>query len=124
MFTQWLCVPFALTHDAVQSISNTDSGPGGWLGEGNLVGEWIGNYIDSYLLLIFGGIPWQVYFQRVLSQKSAGRAQLLSFLAAIGCFIMAIPAVLIGAIGASAGVFYSLYTSIAYLDTVDTCLTM
>ncbi|ELU03853.1 hypothetical protein CAPTEDRAFT_131610 [Capitella teleta] len=97
----WLCVPFALTHEAVSSISSTISGPDGWLGEDNLSGSYIGMYIDSGLLLIFGGIPWQVYFQRVLSQKTAARAQMLSFLAAGGCFIMAIPAVLIGAIGKS-----------------------
>ena len=40
----------------------------------------------------------QVYFQRVLSSKTAGRAQILSYVAAFGCIIMAIPPVLIGAI--------------------------
>ncbi len=52
---------------------------------------------------MLGGIPWQVYFQRVLSASSATYAQVLSFLAAFGCIIMAIPSVLIGAIGASTG---------------------
>ena len=51
----------------------------------------------------FGGIPWQVYFQRVLSCKTAAKAQGLSFAASFGCLLMAIPAVLIGAIGRSAG---------------------
>lgn len=54
-------------------------------------------------LQTFGGIPWQAYFQRVLSSSSATYAQVLSFLAAFGCIVMAIPAVLIGAIGASTG---------------------
>jgi high affinity choline transporter 7 len=40
----------------------------------------------------------KVYFQRVLSSKTAGRAQILSFVAAFGCLAMAIPPVLIGAI--------------------------
>lgn len=40
----------------------------------------------------------QVYFQRVLSSKTAGRAQILSYVAAFGCLAMAIPPVLIGAI--------------------------
>ena len=40
----------------------------------------------------------QVYFQRVLSSKTAGRAQILSYVAAFGCILMAIPPVLIGAI--------------------------
>ena len=87
----------------MSSIASTDTGPDGWLGEDNLSGSYIGLFVDSSLLLIFGGIPWQVYFQRVLSQKSASRAQVLSFLAAIGCLIMTIPAVIIGAIGASTG---------------------
>lgn len=52
---------------------------------------------------MLGGIPWQVYFQRVLSASSATYAQVLSFLAAFGCIIMAVPSVLIGAIGASTG---------------------
>ena len=41
---------------------------------------------------------FKVYFQRVLSSKTAGRAQILSFVAAFGCLLMAIPPVLIGAI--------------------------
>jgi high affinity choline transporter 7 len=69
--------------------------------------QWVGTlegwdvwsqWLDSGLLLVFGGIPWQVYFQRVLSAKDPIRAKLLSYVAAIGCIIMAIPPVLIGAI--------------------------
>ena len=45
----------------------------------------------------------QVYFQRVLSSKTAVRAQVLSYVAAGGCVVMAIPAVLIGAIATSTG---------------------
>ncbi len=58
------------------------------------------NWWDSALLLIFGGIPWQVYFQRVLSAKSANTAMWLSFLAAFVCILAAIPAILIGMVGA------------------------
>jgi high affinity choline transporter 7 len=50
------------------------------------------------LLTIFGGIPWQVYFQRVLSSRTSRGAQNLSFVAGLGCIIMAIPPALIGAI--------------------------
>lgn len=57
----------------------------------------------SLFLQTLGGIPWQAYFQRVLSSSSATYAQVLSFLAAFGCLVMALPAVLIGAIGASTG---------------------
>ena len=41
----------------------------------------------------------------MLSSKSASRAQALSFVAAIGCVIMAIPSVIIGAVAKAAGSF-------------------
>ncbi len=50
---------------------------------------------------MFGGIPWQVYFQRVLSAKSISSALWLSIIAAFGCIFMSIPSVLIGAAGRS-----------------------
>ena len=40
----------------------------------------------------------QVYFQRVLSSKSAAKAEILSYIAAVGCILMALPPVLIGGI--------------------------
>jgi len=86
-----------MVNKAVTKVSDTSSS---WLG------QWPDNYgqwIDFALLLVFGGIPWQVYFQRVLACKTAKISQVLSFSAAIGCIIMAIPAVLIGAVGASTG---------------------
>ena len=52
---------------------------------------------------MFGGIPWQAYFQRVLSAKSPSTARLLSFIAAFGCIAMAVPSILIGAVGYSTG---------------------
>ena len=39
-----------------------------------------------------------MYFQRVLSSKSAATAELISYLAAFGCIVMAVPPVLIGGI--------------------------
>ena len=66
--------------------------------------EALGNYYwywwDFALLLIFGGIPWQVYFQRVLSARDARTARRLSYLAAVVCLVAAVPAVLIGMVGA------------------------
>jgi high affinity choline transporter 7 len=52
------------------------------------------------LLLVLGGIPWQVYFQRVLSSRDEKTAVLLSMAAGVGCLLMAVPAVIIGTIGA------------------------
>jgi solute carrier family 5 (high affinity choline transporter), member 7 len=71
--------------------------------------DWIGTlkpidfgyYIDLMLVLIFGGIPWQVYFQRVLSAKTEKSAMYLSYIAAVGCFLAGIPPILIGAIAKS-----------------------
>jgi hypothetical protein len=39
------------------------------------------------LVFILGGIPWQVYFQRVLSAKTEKSAMYLSFIAAVGCIL-------------------------------------
>uniref|UniRef100_A0A8D2KY23 Uncharacterized protein n=1 Tax=Varanus komodoensis TaxID=61221 RepID=A0A8D2KY23_VARKO len=50
---------------------------------------------------VLGGIPWQSYFQRVLSVSSLREARLMSYLAGLGCFAMAVPSVLIGAVAAS-----------------------
>ncbi|PSN41115.1 High-affinity choline transporter 1 [Blattella germanica] len=54
----WMCIPFAMYNEHVGSLSPE-------------VVDWIGSvdsaeyfyYIDYGLLLVFGGIPWQVYFQ-------------------------------------------------------------
>ncbi|XP_062567648.1 high-affinity choline transporter 1-like [Saccostrea cucullata] len=93
----WLSVPFAMTNTHVTSITNNSSTV--WIKD--LDPKYIGYYIDSFLLLIFGGIPWQAYFQRVLSAKSAFNAQILSVMAGFGCIILSIPSILIGAIAAN-----------------------
>ncbi|VDM40251.1 unnamed protein product [Toxocara canis] len=95
----WVCVPAALLQYKTKDISRNAA-------------DWIGTiggfketmlWIDCMLLLIFGGIPWQVYFQRVLSSKTSSGAQKLSFIAGVGCIIMAIPPALIGAIARNTG---------------------
>ncbi|CAL1292309.1 unnamed protein product [Larinioides sclopetarius] len=90
---QWLCIPFSLTNSAVGSLALKDTD---WIG--TVEPSAVGQYMDYGLLLVLGGIPWQVYFQRVLSSKTAFRAQLLSYVAAFGCIIMAIPPMIIGAV--------------------------
>ncbi|KAH9514415.1 hypothetical protein Btru_025196 [Bulinus truncatus] len=93
----WLCVPFTLTDESLGPLSNSSQV---WMGE--LQVDSVPLYADTALLLIFGGIPWQVYWQRVLAAKSANVARLLSFLGAIGCVVMALPSILIGVAAASA----------------------
>lgn len=109
-----LACPFAANHAFAFSIGETDGpcfdpplqisdtvGPQntGWVG--HIASDRWGVWVDVYLLLIFGGIPWQVYFQRVLSSKDAKTAQFLSFSAGIGCILLALPPAFIGAIAFS-----------------------
>lgn len=54
--------------------------------------------VDHAIMMMCGGIPWQAYFQRVLSSRTAHVAKVLSIAAGFGCFCAAIPAVLIGTI--------------------------
>ena len=59
------------------------------------------NWWDMVLLLILGGIPWQGYFQRVLSARDERSASWLSILSGAVCLIVAVPAALIGVIAYS-----------------------
>lgn len=52
---QWLCIPFAWNHPAVGDVINTDKD---WIGA--VPYNQFGLYLDYCLLLVFGGIPWQV----------------------------------------------------------------
>lgn len=57
---------------------------------------------DYALLLVFGGIPWQVYFQRVLAARDEKTAVRLSLFAGVICIIAAIAPILIGMVAATA----------------------
>ena len=118
-----ICIPFAWVNEAVEPITYDSQD---WIGKMTPGYEWY--YADYMLLLTFGGIPWQVrigligagvvlylhlqtsfqvYFQRVLSSRSAAGAEILSYIAAFGCVIMAVPPILIGAIAKSTSKFLS-----------------
>lgn len=99
VLSQWLSIPFAMTNEHVTSITTNSSAV--WIKE--LEPKYVGYYMDSFMLLILGGIPWQAYFQRVLSANSAFNAQMLSVTAGLGCVIMSVPSVLIGAVAANTG---------------------
>jgi high affinity choline transporter 7 len=53
-------------------------------------------WTDTTLLLVLGGVPWHVYFQRVLACRDEATARRLSLLAAGCCLIAAVPPILIG----------------------------
>lgn len=57
-------------------------------------------WLDMALLLIFGGIPWGVYFQRILATRTPEDAKNLSIWAGIFCFLLALPCIAIGAVAA------------------------
>jgi len=92
-FGLFLALPFALNHEHVASI---DQSVTPWFGEVESQ-DW-GLWIDYAFLLLLGGIPWQCYYQRVLSSKTSKRAVLLSYGGGLIALIMTIPSVLFGAI--------------------------
>jgi high affinity choline transporter 7 len=54
------------------------------------------SWFDYTILLVLGGIPWNVYFQRVLSARTPAHASRLSLAAGVLCFLLAIPPMLLG----------------------------
>ncbi|CAH1246697.1 SLC5A7 [Branchiostoma lanceolatum] len=91
----WLCIPFAMTHQAVASITADTSWLGQW--DNRLAAVWV----DLTLMMALGSPAIQGYIQRVLAARSAHEARLFSVFGCFGCLLLAAPPVLIGAIGAS-----------------------
>ncbi|XP_053972095.1 high-affinity choline transporter 1-like [Hylaeus volcanicus] len=89
-----VAAPFSLLHPAVSFEKNL--APREWLGE--IRNEDLGEWVDGMLLLVFGGIPWQAYFQRILSMKSTSVATTISIASMFGCMILAFPSALIGVV--------------------------
>lgn len=54
---QWITVPFAMVHESVGSLALNETD---WLGSIEPTSPEWGLWIDYWLLLICGGIPWQV----------------------------------------------------------------
>jgi high affinity choline transporter 7 len=67
------------------------SASGGFWTRESLVGWW-----DVSLMLIFGGIPWNCYFQRVLSCRTPARAQWHSILSGALTIALTAPPLLFG----------------------------
>lgn len=85
-----MALPFALNNENVESIDPSNSPS--WLGE--LKDHEIGAWVDYAFLLLLGGVPWQCYYQRVLSSKTSKRAVLLSYGGGLIALIMTIPSVI------------------------------
>ncbi|XP_070392008.1 high-affinity choline transporter 1-like isoform X2 [Dermacentor albipictus] len=118
-FGLWLSLPFAMFHEAVGRISYPMNDF-----VGSIDSTEFGLYWDSMLLLMMGGVPWQVYFQRVLSSRTAEGAELLSYMAAFGCLFMAIPPVIIGAVAKAANFTQAGYTKAVPLTGEATSLAL
>lgn len=89
-----IAAPFSMFHPAVSFEHNLT--PKDWLG--HVKNEDLGEWVDGMLLLVFGGIPWQGYFQRILSIKSTSVATTLSVASMFGCLILAVPSAVIGVV--------------------------
>lgn len=57
-------------------------------------------WCDGALLLVLGGIPWGVYFQRILACPDTRAAKQLSICSGLVCIAFALPPILLGMVGA------------------------
>ncbi|MEL6863343.1 MAG: sodium:solute symporter family protein [Bacteroidota bacterium] len=99
-----LVLPFALEYtgglEATWALYQESQGAAAsFLPTREALGSYYWNWWDYTFLLIFGGIPWQVYFQRVLASRDESTAVRLSLFAGFFCIVAAIPAILIGMVG-------------------------
>ncbi|XP_012945168.1 high-affinity choline transporter 1 [Aplysia californica] len=90
-------LPFVLSDDRIGDMWATRDI---WVGQ--LPAEQAGVWADLLVAMTLGTIPWQSYFQRVLSVRTARQAQVLSFVGAVGAAVLVIPAVVLGIAGTSA----------------------
>ena len=86
---QFLALPYALLNPNVSTVVDQSENP--WFGE--IKDYEIGTWIDVAFLLLLGGIPWQCYYQRVLSSKTSMRAVVLSYGGGLIALIMTGPSV-------------------------------
>ncbi|MEA3504219.1 MAG: sodium:solute symporter family protein [Bacteroidota bacterium] len=117
-----IVVPFALDtvggwDNAWEQYQLNMGGLASFIPSKEVLGDYYLNWWDFALVLIFGGIPWQVYFQRVLSSKNKKTAVRLSIIAGIVCFFAAIPPVMIGIIGSSVSDWQAFGASSAPTDS-------
>ena len=52
---QWFSIPFAMSHEAFTTLALSEND---WIG--SVESHWAGVWFDYAMLLICGGIPWQV----------------------------------------------------------------
>ena len=89
-----LAIPFTITSAGGLDAVLAAAGEIGFASTGDAI-----TYGDWCIILILGGIPWNVYFQRVLSSPSPNAAARTSMIAGLLCAVMAIPPLLLGLAG-------------------------
>jgi len=95
-FGLFLALPFAWNSESVTESITEEPFKSDWLGSVDAQ-DW-GLWADYAFLLLLGGIPWQCYYQRVLSSQTSKRAQMLSYGGGLIALIMTAPSVLFGAV--------------------------
>ncbi|RXM94877.1 High-affinity choline transporter 1 [Acipenser ruthenus] len=98
----WLCIPFLMLNPASTDIIYTavdELYQAPWVGELDLVDLW--RWLDDLLLMVFSSVCYQDFYQRVLATSSTAHAQKMCYAAAVFCFFLGVPSMLIGAIAAS-----------------------
>ncbi|XP_076438574.1 high-affinity choline transporter 1-like [Babylonia areolata] len=93
-------LPFVMTNENANVVS-IGGDPARWVGTLQW-NESMYTWVDLLLAMSLGSIPWQAYFQRVLSVQQPSQAVLLSVVGGFGAVLFAVPSVLIGAIAVSA----------------------
>ncbi|XP_055876378.1 high-affinity choline transporter 1-like isoform X1 [Biomphalaria glabrata] len=85
-----IAFPFSLSHPAVDLSTIQNS----WLG--TVPTSSIASYIDTLLLCVLGGLPWQSLFQRSLACKTVSIAKWSAFLSGFFSLFLAIPPIMMG----------------------------
>ncbi|KAL1440414.1 hypothetical protein MTO96_009455 [Rhipicephalus appendiculatus] len=104
-----VCLPFCLRTKFAGQVGPPHDD---WMGS-LPSSEW-GQTTDVILMTALGGIPWQAYFQQVLSTPSPYNAKMLSFVGGLGSFALTLPPVIIA--GAARG---TNFTSAGYNGTFN-----
>jgi solute carrier family 5 (high affinity choline transporter), member 7 len=94
----WVVVPF-VAHE-IGGFAPAFAGYRARVGAAALPVNWWA-WADSALLLVFGGIPWHGYFQRVLAARDEATARTLSLAAGASCMVAAVPPALIGVLASA-----------------------
>ncbi|XP_025106318.1 high affinity choline transporter 1-like [Pomacea canaliculata] len=85
-----IACPFAVRNAAVDFSKLGSS----WVGQ--VPTDQVGIFVDLFAVVALGGIPWQVYFQRILACSTTDFARLSSCVAAVMCALFAVPPALMG----------------------------